>query len=210
MTSDDGTTRTEEAAQPIHPLLANRFSPRNFDPQPPSTDDLKSLFYAAAWAPSAFNGQPWRFIAGVDSDLSWTALLDCLSERNRQWARTAPVLVLNLAGVSQDGGAVRTALYDLGQAVGHLTVQAMERGLYVRQMAGFDVERAQTAFGVPADYIPVAVMAIGRRRLPMMPTPARDADPEPGPRERRPLRGTVFASQFGVPAPWLDQDDSVS
>jgi len=46
----------------IFPAILNRWSPRAFDSVDIPDDKLLVLFEATHWAPSAYNGQPWRFI----------------------------------------------------------------------------------------------------------------------------------------------------
>ncbi len=61
---------------------------------------------------------------------------------NQAWAQTAPVLILAVAHLRFRHNAApnRHAVYDLGQAVATLLVQATALDLYAHQMAGFDVE----------------------------------------------------------------------
>ncbi|MGA1567787.1 MAG: nitroreductase family protein, partial [Methylophilaceae bacterium] len=54
---------------PIHDLLANRWSPRSFDPEYILDDQqINSLMEAARWAPSCRGEQPWKFILFNKSD----------------------------------------------------------------------------------------------------------------------------------------------
>lgn len=54
--------KTATTTVPVHPLLAERWSPRGFDQAHELADDrLTALLEAARWAPSAANSQPWRF-----------------------------------------------------------------------------------------------------------------------------------------------------
>ena len=47
---------------PINDVIAQRWSPRAFDPNYIIEDDsIKSLFEAARWAPSCYGDQPWQF-----------------------------------------------------------------------------------------------------------------------------------------------------
>jgi nitroreductase len=123
------------------------------------------LFEAARWAPSGNNGQPWRFIvAGRDSP-DYPVFLDLLTEANRVWAKTAPLLVLSLAQVvsTYKNRPNRLAFYETGMAVSNLLLQATHMGLYVHQMAGYDLDRAKEELVIPSRYEPVAMMAIGFR-----------------------------------------------
>ncbi|MFH9174537.1 nitroreductase family protein [Streptomyces albogriseolus] len=57
---------TATTAAAVHPLLADRWSPRSFDAGHTLGDEeLVSPLEAARWVPSAHNAQPWRFLVGV-------------------------------------------------------------------------------------------------------------------------------------------------
>ncbi|MBI9069889.1 MAG: nitroreductase family protein, partial [Salinivirgaceae bacterium] len=53
------------------------------------------------------------------------------------------------------------AIYDLGQAVSYLTIQATEMDLYLHQMGGFSQEIARKNLNLPDDFLPVAMIAMG-------------------------------------------------
>lgn len=186
---------------PIAEVLAERWSPRAFSPEPVADHVLHSIFEAARWAPSASNSQPWSFIVGSTHDpATRTALLACLNERNRSWASAAPVLGLGVAGHESDSGTSAAArAYDLGQAVGALTVQVSTAGLWMHQMAGYDRDRARSAFAIPPGFEPIAAFAIGRAGDPAL-LPDRLREREAALRSRKPLQAFVFAGKFGEPA----------
>ncbi|NBP70098.1 MAG: nitroreductase, partial [Cytophagia bacterium] len=52
-------------------------------------------------------------------------------------------------------------LYDLGAANTLLSIQAVDLGLQVRQMAGYDHQKAREIFNVPDDYELGVMMAVG-------------------------------------------------
>ncbi|WP_431892386.1 nitroreductase family protein [Micromonospora haikouensis] len=182
----------------LTPLLAFRWSPRAFDPAATLTaDEAASLLEAARWAPSAGNGQPWRFALGHRDDETWKRILVNLPSDDQPWARHAAALLLGahltagtaasgttVTGVARDAGT--GAAYDLGQAVAHLTVQATALGLYVRQIAGFDHAGLAADLDLPAGVRPLVVAAVGRLGDPAsLPTALRAQ--EVGLRRRRPL-----------------------
>jgi len=72
-----------------------------------------------------------------------------------------PVLVLAVARLdfAHNGTPNRHALYDLGQAVANLTVEATSLGLHIHQMGGFDSRLARELFAIPAGFEPAAVLA---------------------------------------------------
>lgn len=194
------TTKPAVNDHPIHPLLQARWSPRAFAPAPVAPEQILSMLEAARWSPSGGNVQPWSFVVVPRGDEdAFARLAGSLAEGNRVWARHAPLLLLAVAQQEREPGKPNPyALYDLGQAVAHLTVQATALGLSVHQMAGFDPEQARAAFAIPAGHTPVTVLAVGALGDPAaLPEPLRDR--ELAPRARKPLDSFVFAGTWGSP-----------
>lgn len=157
------TVRRAETALPINGLLAERWSPRSFDPVAEIGDDqLTTMLEAARWAPSAANFQPRRFIVARRGSEEFERIVSALSEGNKPWAVRASVLVVGVAvSRDQDGKPFRWAEYDLGQSLAHLTVQAHAEGLHVHQMGGFDAARISALFELPEEFTPLSVTTIG-------------------------------------------------
>jgi len=172
---------------PLADVLADRWSPCALDPEHVvGRDDVVALLEAARWAPSADNAQPRRFVAARRGTRTFVTICGALSATNRAWAHRASLLVVAAAETSRDGQSLRFAEYDLGQSVAHLTVEAGYRGLYVRQMAGFDRQALGEAFMLPAGLVPLTVVAVGRHGDPdTLPEDIRGR--ETGPRVRRDL-----------------------
>jgi len=152
----------------LHPLIADRWSPRAFDESAPiSGEDLAAIFEAARWAPSAFNAQPWMFIVGLRGDEKFTQISSVLVDFNKQWAPKASALILVSALTFREDGKVNpTALYDTGLAVSHLTFEANHRGFDVHQMSGFHNSAAKAVFSLEAGVEPVACIAVGKKASP--------------------------------------------
>src|SRR5271157_6029406 len=152
MHATKSATHREEAHAGIHELLARRWSPRTFSSRPVEPAKLAQLFEAARWSPSSYNAQPWAFIVATREDAEgYNRLLSTLVDVNRQWAQQAPALILAVAKLDFDHVARpnRHALYDLGQAVANLTVQATALDLHIHQMGGFDPRSARELFAIP-------------------------------------------------------------
>jgi len=149
--------------QTVNELITNRWSPVAFDPSPVEKEKILLLFEAAKWAPSSRNMQPWRFIYATIDTPEYDLLFGLLKDRNKVWAKTAPLLVLSLAQTisTYKNRPNRFAFYDTGMAVGNLLVQATYMGLYVHQMGGYDKERARKVLNIPGSFEPAAMMAIG-------------------------------------------------
>lgn len=199
-------SKTAQTTVPLHPLLAERWSPRAFDATREVDDTtLAALLEAARWAPSAMNTQPWRFVVGRRGDETFKRLYDALLPGNQVWAHAAGVLALAVAETTDaEGGARRHAAYDTGQAVAHLTVQAEALGLATHQMAGFDVDHARAVLDLPARCEPLTALAAGHR-ADASALPESLAARETAPRERRPLARTALRAD-GLPLP-LDPDE---
>ena len=155
--------KTASTTVPVHPLLAERWSPRGFDQAHEIGDEgLAALLEAARWAPSAQNSQPWRFLVARRGDEVHGRLFAALAPGNRAWAGAASALVLVAARtVGDDGRAQPWALYDTGQAVAALVTQAQADGLAVHQMGGFDTDAVRVGFGLDDGLTPVVIVAIG-------------------------------------------------
>ncbi len=190
---------------PIHDLLRERWSPRAFADRPVTDEQLLSLFEAARWSQSCFNDQPWFFILATQAQPdSYAKLLSCLTDSNQTWAKRAPVLMLMIARLTfeADGSPNHHALYDLGQAMQNLTVQATSMELVIRQMAGIHPDHAQTIYQIPDGYRVLAGAALGYQGTIDI-LSEKHQQREVLPRERKPLSAFVFSDRFGETAPFI-------
>ncbi|MGW9112009.1 nitroreductase family protein [Microbacterium sp. NPDC055683] len=185
--------RTAATDHPVLDVLADRWSPRAYAGTS-AVDEAKlsSALEAARWSPSAYNGQPWRFIVARRGSEAHAAVVSALVEFNQLWASHAPVLVVAVAEVANaEGRANSHAVYDLGQAVAHLSIQAHHDGLLVHQMSGFDADAVRARFGLEERFAPTTVIALGELGdVDALPEALRER--ETAPRERRPLAETVI------------------
>jgi nitroreductase len=188
---------------PIHPLIASRWSPRAYRPEPVEPDKLQRIFESARWAASSSNIQPWYFLVGFKGDEVYENIFSTLVEFNQLWVINAPVLVLAIAKTTNPKGEINKSFsYDLGQAVATLSLQALHEGVYTHQMGGFNVEEASKLLEIPAEYqIQVAFTLgyLGEAEL-LHPNLLKM---ELSPRTRRPVKETVFTGFFGHSADFL-------
>ena len=179
--------KTASTTVPVHPLLAERWSPRGFDRAHEIGDEaLAALLEAARWAPSAQNSQPWRFLVTRRGEPAHDRLFAALAPGNQAWAGAASALILVAARTAGDDGRPQPwALYDTGQAVAALVTQAQADGLAVHQMGGFDTDAVRAGFGLGDEPHPRG----GPRRRPpgQRGRPARAAGrPRGGPADQAP------------------------
>lgn len=174
----------------LHPLLAARWSPTTFDESHAARPaEVESLLEAARWAPSAGNAQPWAFLPAVRGDAVHRRLLRHLTASSARWAPTASVLVVNLCHryvEDTDWEFSEFALYDLGQAVAHMTIQAQALGLSARQFRAFDQAGIAGEFDVPGHWQVTSMSAFGRVPVALGPQPPSRAEGG-APRQRRPM-----------------------
>ncbi|WP_313195305.1 nitroreductase family protein [Shinella zoogloeoides] len=159
------TGRTADHA--IDPVFLDRWSPRAFTGEAMQHETLLSLFEAARWAPSAANGQPWRFIYGHRGSAAFDAIYSTLDEGNRRWADKASVLVVIVSQTHRKGadGEMRPAYthaFDTGAAWAYLALQATHAGYHAHGMGGIDRAKAMEVLGIPEGFRVEAAVAIGR------------------------------------------------
>jgi nitroreductase len=192
------------ADHPVDPLFLERWSPRAFTAEPMPQELLMGLFEAARWAPSAFNGQPWRFVYAHRATPAWEPLFDLLIPYNQAWVKNASVLAYIVSDRfrRRDGAEpvpLRSHSFDAGAAWACLALQATRIGWAAHGMAGFDVARSYAVMGVPeAGFQVEAAIAVGRPA-------AADTLEEPYrsrevPSSRHPVSAFAFEGAFRVDA----------
>jgi nitroreductase len=175
----------------LHPLLVARSSPTTFDGSARiSMAEIESLLEAARWAPSAGNSQPWAFIVGRRGEAVHDRLVRHLAGSSAAWAPSAGLLLANLSHrfvEDTDWDYSEFSVYDLGQAVAHMTFQAQSLGLSVRQFRAFDRDALAAEFQVPPHWEVTTMSAIGRVPAELSPPEATTANVARMSRDRRPL-----------------------
>lgn len=188
-----------DAGPAILEVLARRWSPRAWADRPVEPEKLAICLEAARWAASSMNQQPWRFIVTArDQPNAHGRLAACLNEKNAQWARHAPVLMLSVAKQTFDGSEEpnRFAWHDTGLATAAVMIQATALGMHIHVMGGFSRAKARESFSIPKGYDPVAAIAMGYLgETDSLPEDLRDA--EIAPRLRRPCKAWAFTDIWG-------------
>ena len=190
-----------QTSRPIHDLFVRRWSTRAFDASKPvGRDQLISLLEAGRWAPSCNGDEPWRYLIWDRSRdaAGFQKAFDCLSENNRKWVKNVPLLMLSCAGsnFAATGKPNRWTQHDTGAASVSMALQATALGLAYHQMGGFDAEKARAAFGIPAEYTPMAMIAVGYQAAPEV-LDEETKKKELVPRSRKPLAEKFFEGGWG-------------
>lgn len=184
----------------VDPMFLERWSPRAFTGEAMPHEALMTLFEAARWAPSAFNGQPWRFVYAHRETADWDRLFEVLIPYNQLWVKNASVLMFIVSdrfrrppgGVPQP---LKSHAFDAGSAWAYMALQASRIGWAAHGMAGFDAARAYEALGVSeADYQVEAAIAVGRLADPSVLDEAFRAREVQSP--RNPIASFAFEGMF--------------
>lgn len=185
-----------KADYPVLPVILHRWSPRAMSGEEISKEELMTLFDAARWAPSSYNGQPWRFLYAARNSSYFNTFLELLMEGNRGWCKNAAVLlvVISRNTFEANGKPERTHTYDTGAAWQNLALQGSSMGLVVHGMEGFDYEKAKKTLKIPDDFQVEAMAAIGK------PAPKETLPPEQQKREapssRKPIAEIAMEGHF--------------
>jgi len=183
----------------IVPLLFRRWSPRAMSGETVTDDDLAKLFEAARWAPSSYNGQPWRFVYAKRDSSHWRDFFALLGEFNQEWTSSGAVLVIVLSRTTfeHNGKPARTHSFDTGAAWQNLALQGRRMDLVVHGMAGFDYQAAADLLQLPDDFEVEAMVVIGR------PAKAEVLDDElqekEAPSDRKPVSEIAFEGRLPHP-----------
>jgi nitroreductase len=145
-------------------LITQRYSPFAFTDKDITDEEIQKFLEAARWAPSCFNEQPWRFlIAPKRNPTVYEKLFECMFDGNKAWAASAPVLMLVCAkrNFSHNNKPNNYHQFDTGMAMQNFILFALECGVYVHQMAGFDHEMAARNFEISDEYTILSIAVIG-------------------------------------------------
>jgi nitroreductase len=185
-----------KADYPIDPIFLDRWSPRAIADEVLTESELLTLFEAARWAPSSFNGQPWRILYARRKTEHWSLFFDLLVEFNQGWAKNAAALALFISKTTFDhnGEPARTHSFDAGAAWANLALQGSLKGLVIHGMQGFDYEKAKADLKIPDGYHIEAMVVIGKPgKKEDLPEKLQERE---SPSDRRKLSETIFEGPF--------------
>lgn len=151
-------------------LVKKRRSVRKFSGRAVEREKIELCLEAARLAPSACNGQPWRFLVFDDPERKEALCRAACSGiyRNSGFISLAPVVIvaLSLRGKLLPGLAGRFQgkhypLIDLGIAVEHLVLQAAESGLGTCWVGWFNGPAVTKLLALPGGEKPTALIPLG-------------------------------------------------
>lgn len=148
----------------IADLIKNRKSSRAFSSTPIEPEKINSLFEAARWTASSMNEQPWTYLYVTrEQSTLWEKFFSILNDGNKIWVENVPLLIFSVSRKSfkRFNAPNAYALYDLGAANTSIALQAVALGLQVRQMAGYDHDKARQVFNIPDEFDLGVMLAVG-------------------------------------------------
>ncbi len=152
-----------------------RKSVRHYLDKPVDEATLERVMEAARLAPSARNGQEWRFVAVRDPGMRQRIAVEAARQ---PFIAEASILLACCA--ETDGRVMRCGQpaypIDVAIAMDHLSLAAAAEGLGTCWIGSFDEATVKQALGIPAAVRVVQLMPLGY-----------PADPDPIPKRRLPL-----------------------
>jgi len=139
--------------------IAKRRSVRSFSDKPVEREKLDTIFNSVRIAPSARNGQEWRFILVTDPELR----MKVAAAGGQPFLKRCPVIVVACA--QTDGRDMRCGEkaypIDLAIAIDHLTLAATAMGLGTCWICSFEAPPVREALGIPETVPLIALVALG-------------------------------------------------
>jgi nitroreductase len=184
-----------ETAVPIHPLLANRWSPRAYDENHNLSDaEVLAILEAGRWAPSSNNGQPWAFSVARREDALFRIISEsALSGFNAAWApRASAYFVISTTVLNAEGNPYKPAPFDAGLAAMSMVLQAEALGLATHQIGGFKADELAAALELEGKNLaPTIIITVGKAANPEI-LEGGALEREIGPRSRKALDEVVI------------------
>jgi nitroreductase len=182
----------------LHDLIKNRWSPLAFSSKPIEKEKINALFEAMRWAPSSFNGQPWRVIYATQDERQTFEKLSSLLVEGNSYAKDAYLLLLicSVKDFEYNGKPNKHHQYDTGAAIENLFLQAVSMGLIGHEMAGYDEAKSYEVFSIPQEKVKsMAMMAIGYPGEQSSLTEDQ-VKREKSPRQRKPVEEIAFLGKW--------------
>lgn len=175
------------------PVMADRWSPRSFDANHKiSQHQLLSILEAGRWAPSANNGQPWRFSIFTREAHQHDAVIATFSGFNQAWGKNgSAVIIISVPTHLPDGRDYSIAKFDAGLAAQNMMLQAQDLGLHAHPMSGFDHPALNQLLELPDGLESLVAIVVGELASPdLLDEGARER--EVAPRVRKDLDDLIL------------------
>lgn len=161
----------------IFEAISRRRSIRQFDPEGQVDDEaVKKILGAGTAAPSAGNGQSWRFIVVRDRELKHRLAFEAGHQRFIDQAPVAIVVCADLSAAEKsygERGRSTYALQDTAAAIENMLLAVTAMGLGSCWVGAFNEGVAAEILGLSSDVRPLAILPIGHPAEPALRVPPR-------------------------------------
>ena len=151
-------------------MVRTRESVRSYKPDAVPEESVHRCLEAARLSPSASNAQPWKFIVVSDPDLK-NSIADAAHDRilsMNHFTKQAPLLVVVVrerANLESGAGQILKdkayPLMDIGMAVGHFCLQAVEEGLGTCILGWFKERKVKELLHIPKNRRADLIITLG-------------------------------------------------
>ena len=169
--------------------INNRRSIRRYLDKPVEFEKITTILDAARKAPSAGNLQDWAFILVTEKNLINQIADYCVEQ---YWIQSAPAAVIVCALPEKHEmyyGLRGKRLYniqDTAAAIENMLIAATDLGLGTCWIGAFEEDKIKSAFTIPADVRPQAIITLGY------------PDETPEDRKLLPIENVVYFNRFGM------------
>ena len=140
--------------------IRTRRSVRGYLDREVEEEKLKAVLEAGRLAPSAHNGQEWKFVVVRDKKLR-----EKLSKaaKGQKFVAEAPVVIAACAVETDRVMSCGQTAYpiDLAIAVDHMTLKAVEEGMGTCWVGAFYEDQVKPVLGIPEDVRVVVLLPLG-------------------------------------------------
>lgn len=152
----------------VFKVIKKRRSVRKYENRPVEKEKIIKIVEAARLAPSAANGQPWRFIAVTDKELLSRMVKESLGIINK-WARSAPLIIVGCSAgknlvshyVEKAITGVNYRMIDVAIALEHLVLEAEDLGLSTCWVGWFSEKKIKKILNIPEIWKVVSLVTVG-------------------------------------------------
>ncbi len=140
-------------------LVNQRQSVRKYSSRKVEREKIEHCLEAARLAPSASNGQPWKYVVADDPELVSKLALETYGPLNtfNKFVPEAPVIIAlvieKMKNVTQIGAYLKDRefpLIDIGISAEHFCLQAAEEGLGTCMLGWFNEKQVKKLLNIPS------------------------------------------------------------
>jgi len=164
-------------------LIHARRSIRKYADRPVERAKLEAVIEAARLAPSACNSQPWRFVVVAEPAIRAKLIEEGLGGVivPNSWAGSAPAVIVACSDIdlinhkiAEKVQGVEYHLIDMGIALEHMALKAVELGLGTCYIGWFNAKPLQKLLKLPGSWKVECLLTIGYPETIPEPTKRKD------------------------------------